>query len=121
MLYNFESDLMKSIVDRISKELDEFEEDMLNKTKREIYNECYKIYFYENVASFLCDCCDFDDETCEKFISFEPNILGSMFNFYLDCEGYNIENGEDESIFVQDFIRYYLNDGDNTGGDLYYV
>ncbi len=92
------------LVERVRNEYIKFKEDILNKSKEEIYNNAHKIRFFENIYYYLE--CNVDNGDIEAIKEIEETIgtltLEEMYNKYQDMETFlNIENGEDISQILK--------------------
>lgn len=81
----------KDYVSMIKKEYDDFRSDMLSKSKEEMFNNAYKIYFYENVSDYLMN----------ANLGDEDITIGALWDIYIDGDYEPI--GSWDSIY--DFYR----------------
>jgi hypothetical protein len=90
------------LVERIRNEYIRFKEDILNKSKEEIYNSSHKIRFFENIYYYV----EYNSDNNETIKEIEEKIenltLEEMYKKYQDTETFlNVENGEDIAIIIE--------------------
>lgn len=90
------------LVERIRNEYIRFKEDILNKSKEEIYNSSHKIRFFENMYYYV-ECNSDNNETIREIKEkIEDLTLEEMYTKYQDMETFlNVENGEDIAIIIE--------------------
>ena len=90
------------LVERIRNEYIRFKDDILSKSKEEIYNSSHKIRFFENMYYYVE--CNFDNNETIREIKekIEDLTLEEMYMKYQDMETFlNVENGEDIAIIIE--------------------
>ena len=89
------------IIKKIEDEYLEWRENVLNKSKEEIYKLAYEIRFYENVFYYIENNKDEEESIKEIKEQIGNYTLKDLFQKYSDMEiPYNIENGEDIGYFL---------------------
>lgn len=102
-------DYIEAVQDRVIEEYEEFKKEELIKTKEQIYDDHYKINFYENVCDFLSSC----DDGCLDLIHFEclhqtkGSIVENLYQYYLKFEYASIEHSEDILDLVISYNKKY--------------
>lgn len=95
----------------IQEEYQEFKDSCLNKSKEDIFFNCFKIYFYNEMYDFFMG---------EDFALYDKDILALLedgnhivellFNYYIDTELSSISNFEDINYFIIAYNDKYHSD-----------
>lgn len=89
------------IIKKIEDEYLEWRENVLNKSKEEIYKLAYEIRFYENVFYYIENNKDEEESIKEIKEQIGNYTWKDLFQKYSDMEiPYNIESGEDIGYFL---------------------
>lgn len=90
---------------RVEKEFKEYKENMLLKTKEEIFNNNYKIRFCVEMHEYFYDIPEIllDDIEIDILISVYGNLLEVLYDFYLKREYASINSWEDITDWVKMF------------------
>lgn len=86
---------------RITKELEEFKKEWLEKPKEEIFNNAYKISIITDFE--YLDFEELEDEQLETLLE-QDNILEFIYSEWMDSDGYNTFGVLDE------FFKYLVSD-----------
>lgn len=89
-------------MEKIKNEYFKWKENVLKKSKEEIYNLSHEIRFYENIFYYIVN--NEDDEDFIKNVKKQIGdcTLSDLYNKYKDMENpYNIESGEDINYFLE--------------------
>ena len=89
----------KELIDEISKEWNDFREQMLQKSKKEIFDEFYKISAYNEFTDyFFNDGINLNHKGLPK-----KNILSDVYNQFMDTS-YDLTY-EEIYYFMEDYIK----------------
>ena len=96
---------VNSVQKSVNSEFNDFKESELKKTKNEIFNDYYQIYFYEEMSNFLINNDDslLDTLHWECLNQDKGNILNFMYQYYLKNEYASINNYEDLTDLVVEY------------------
>ena len=99
---------MKSYREKFQTKLDEeisaFREGVLALSGQEIYDNAYKIYFYEFMYNYLYSE-KFTAVECQAFLATENTFIRQLWLQSLRCEGFNVGNIADTSSLVDFYMR----------------
>lgn len=99
---------IKEFLANTCKEFEDFEKEMMTKTKQEIFNENYKIRFFSEINYFLqendgageyLEELDYNEELFES-----KYFIETLYDYFLSCEYASINNWDD----LEDLFRSYL-------------
>lgn len=97
-------------LDKVEEEMNQFKLTILRKSKQEIYDANYEIYFYENVYDFLLNF-DIGDlytgnwNECVDELNKRENIIANLWDYYINTEYMSINSYEDISDFISNYIQ----------------
>jgi hypothetical protein len=97
-------------IDKITEEMEEFKLLILQKSKQEIYEANYEIYFYENVSDFLVGYGmgklynEVWDSHVVELIK-RDNIISSLWDYYINAEYMSINSYEDICDFISTYVQ----------------
>ena len=103
-----EQTLVEQVQESVLLEYLDFKEKELQKSKEEIFRDCYQIHFYEELSNFI-SC---GEETLNKkhfrcLSKDKGHILSSLYEYFLKEEYASINNYEDIELFVIDYNKHY--------------
>lgn len=98
----------EEVEQRIKREYQAFKDNLVKQPGAAVYNEYYKIHFYEELYQYLIHTEDlrFDHDDWETLNGVQGGILNDMYQDFLGSEYAGIGNSEE----VEDFLRGYIND-----------
>lgn len=103
-------DIVKRIAENAEKEFDAFKKEELLKTKEEIFNDNYKIRFYDEMYEFLGYAESlFDFKIRElRFIESEgTDFIRQIYDYFLGCEYASIASYDEITQMVHDYCEKY--------------
>ncbi len=103
-----EQTLVEQVQESVLLEYLEFKEKELQKSKEEIFGDCYEIHFYEELSNFIS--CGEDSLDEEHFICLSKDkghILSSLYDYFLKQEYASINNYEDIGLLVIGYNKRY--------------
>ena len=86
---------------RVTKELEEFKNEWMQKSKEEIFYNAYKISIIQDFEYLSFD--DMEEEKIEALLE-QDNIIEFLFEEWMDADGFNTFGVLDE------FFRYVIED-----------
>ena len=99
-------DLKDKLLEIVNGEFDGFKEDMLGKTKEEIFSDYHIINFYNEVRGFFNDC-ELADEQYEALIKDGADgLLENLWGYYLKSDYASVGSYSD----TEDLISGYVDD-----------
>lgn len=101
---------MKSYQEKFQSLLDEeisaFRERTLAQPAQEIYDDAYRIHFYETMYDYLCSE-TFSKEEYEAFLQADNTFINNLWRKALSWEDFNVGNPVDQSIIVDAYLQDY--------------
>lgn len=101
---------MKSYREKFQTKLDEeisaFRERTLAQPAQEIYDDVYRIHFYEFMYDYLSSE-EFTSKQYKAFLTAENKFINRLWNKALDCEEFNVGNSDDALFLVDEYMRDY--------------
>ena len=101
---------MKSYREKFQTKLDEeisaFRERTLAQPAQEIYDDVYRIHFYEFMYDYLSSE-EFTSKQYKAFLTAENKFINRLWNKALDCEEFNVGNSDDALFLVNEYMRDY--------------
>ena len=103
--------MLEQLKARVNKELEEFKQEWMEKSKEEIFDNAYKISIITDFEYLNFD--DLEEEQIEllleqdniiEFLLEQDNIIEFLFEEWMDADGFNTFGVLDE------FFRYVVND-----------
>lgn len=97
-------------------EFNQFKEEELQKSPKEIYDDHYKINFYEELYGFFYDT-ELSDSTLKK-LSGSESVINDLYWFFLKYDYSSINTYEDTENLIENYIQCYLQgekESDNGG------
>lgn len=95
----------------IQEEYQEFKNICLNKSKEEIFFNCFKIYFYNEIYEFFQnDYFSMSKKDILALLEDGNHIVELLFNCYIDTELSSISNFEDINYFIIAYNDKYHSD-----------
>lgn len=108
MSSNSSSELLELLKLKVLDEYEQFETEMLNKAKIEIYHSCLKITFWSSLKEFF-EYNDAIDSVIINGLIDEPCILEALWQTYLKYEELQIINWTYTESLVRTFIENKIN------------
>lgn len=101
---------MKSYREKFQTKLDEeisaFRERTLAQPAQEIYDDVYRIHFYEFMYDYLGSE-EFTSKQYKAFLTAENKFINRLWNKALDCEEFNVGNSDDALFLVNEYMHDY--------------
>lgn len=102
---NNDDSLQEKLAKNTSLELNEFKQEILNKSPMEIYNNASRIRFYEYMNDYI-HTEKFNEEDCAVMLKCGSNtLLDDLWNLMLDLEDFNIGNVDDANFLLELYAK----------------
>lgn len=92
--------------ENLDKEISTFRERTLAQQAQEIYDDVYRIHFYEFMYDYLSSE-EFTAKQYKDFLTAENKFINRLWNKALDCEEFNVGNSVDALFLVDEYMRDY--------------
>lgn len=93
----------KEFNERITKEYDEFVNEILKLDSKEVFDKSFEISFKKTMITNLTDDYFIEDEVAEQIADIKSNVLNLLFELYDDEEGVFILDDIIQEV-IEDFI-----------------
>ena len=102
-------DYMEEVKIGISEEFMNFRKETLSKTKEEIFDDYYKIYFMNEISDFLIvfDKNMIDEKHWKSLYEDNGSLLNLLYDYYLKNEYATISTTEDIIDFICNYNKTY--------------
>lgn len=88
-------------------EYDEFKKSMLNLPQSEVFSNNYKIHCFNEFGAVIDDDEEyFSDDDYKALYRERGHILESLYNDFIDSEGYSLENYDGTISFIESFCKF---------------
>ena len=98
-------DARSAILDVIEQNYNDFMSEMLSKSKEEIFNSVFEIYFFIEMYRFFNDV-ELDEESYKILLADGKELLANMYRKYLKWDGYSVNTYSDIEEFVADYVLH---------------
>lgn len=101
----------KTVVDILSDFATEafkaFEDEMLGKSKKEVFDNAGKIYTMNEIHGYLCDCAreDLDGHEIKVLADFGDTVLDRLYYRYLDTNGASVAYYSEITEWLEDYCE----------------
>lgn len=93
--------------DNLDTEISDFKEAVLSQSPQEIYEDCYRIHFYESMNDYL-RWEDFKTEEYRLFLQSDKRFLYNLWRECLKWDDFHVGDLTDASCLVDTYIRNCL-------------
>ena len=95
-----------SVIASVEKEFENFERDMIRQGARAVFDEHWKISFYCEMHTYICDRLeeDFEEEDVEVLVGM-ADVLYQAYQTYLGADGFSFNTFDDDKETLEGLIE----------------